>query len=145
MGDPLTVTLNLTFLGTVGIGFVMFAFVFLMFVLTLLIAGVGRLAALLAMVIAGRSPRQETIPVIHVNDAGQRQGADAVRAEARPAAVPAARPKEMAPDWAAAVAAADAREAEREKSAAKRDLAAASTNGAPALREQFPEGQRKAS
>ena len=49
MEDPTTIAMNLTFFGTLGVGLVMFVGVFLAFVITLLIAGLGRLLATIAM------------------------------------------------------------------------------------------------
>ena len=45
MEDPTTIALNLTFFGTLGVAFVMFLGLFIVFVATLVIAGLGRLAA----------------------------------------------------------------------------------------------------
>lgn len=52
MEDPTTIALNLTFFGTLGVAFAMFLGLFAVFVLTLVIAGVGRLAAAIALVFA---------------------------------------------------------------------------------------------
>ena len=49
MEDPTTIALNLTFLGTLGVALVMFFGLFLVFVATLVIAGLGRLAAVTIM------------------------------------------------------------------------------------------------
>lgn len=145
MGDPTTLTLNLTFLGTVGLGFVMFLVMFGVFMITLLIAGVGKLVAVIAMALVGRFPHHDTMPVVHVS-APVPATADPAPAAAAPKAPRPARnwgallkpaavksnaraavehhpllnaakpePKVLAEDWAAAVAAADARAAEREK------------------------------
>ncbi|MEE2524609.1 hypothetical protein V1639_13955 [Pseudarthrobacter sp. J75] len=161
MGDPTTLTLNLTFLGTVGLGFVMFLVMFVMFVITLLIAGIGKLVAVIAMALVGRFPHSDTIPVVHVSapasimePEGTGTEQTAAAGTASPANAPAKEPKKRKPakdwgsllkpaavktnvrsavehhpllnaaksepaaladDWAAAVAAADARAAEREK------------------------------
>ncbi|XTR51099.1 hypothetical protein ACOM2C_11915 [Pseudarthrobacter sp. So.54] len=42
MGDPTTIALNLTFLGTLAVALVMFFGLFLVFVATLVIAGLGQ-------------------------------------------------------------------------------------------------------
>lgn len=52
MEDPTTIALNLTFFGTLGVAFAMFIGLFAVFVLTLVIAGVGRLAATIAFAVA---------------------------------------------------------------------------------------------
>ena len=51
MEDPTTIALNLTFLGTLGVALVMFFGLFLVFVATLVIAGLGRLAAVTIMAV----------------------------------------------------------------------------------------------
>jgi hypothetical protein len=50
--DPTTIALNLTFFGTLGVAFAMFIGLFAVFVLTLVIAGVGRLTATIAFAVA---------------------------------------------------------------------------------------------
>jgi hypothetical protein len=56
MEDPTTIALNLTFFGTLGVAFVMFIGLFLVFVATLVLAGLGRLAGVLVMALFGRRP-----------------------------------------------------------------------------------------
>ncbi len=56
MEDPTTIALNLTFFGTLGVAFVMFIGLFLVFVATLVIAGLGRLVGVLVMFLFGRRP-----------------------------------------------------------------------------------------
>jgi hypothetical protein len=56
MEDPNTIALNLTFFGTLGVAFVMFVGLFLVFVATLVIAGLGRLVGVLVMAPFGRRP-----------------------------------------------------------------------------------------
>jgi len=53
---PDTLVLNLTFLGTVGVALMMFGVLFLLGVITLVLAGLGRLAAIVLMVLFGRVP-----------------------------------------------------------------------------------------
>ena len=67
MQEPDTLILNLTFLGTVGVAFLMCLILFLLGVITLLLAGVGRLAAVLVMALFGRFPRNETLPLVRLN------------------------------------------------------------------------------
>lgn len=66
MGDSSTLALNLTFLGTLGLAFLMFLGLFLLVVITLVIAGVGRLAALTLMALFGRRPGNETLPLVRL-------------------------------------------------------------------------------
>lgn len=74
MGDSTTIALHLTFFGTLGLAFLMFLGLFLLVILTLVIAGVGRLAALFVMALFGRLPRNETLPLVRLS------GAQALRA-----------------------------------------------------------------
>ncbi|WP_461164297.1 hypothetical protein [Arthrobacter sp. R4-81] len=66
MEDPTTIALNLTFFGTLGLAFVMFLGLFLVFIATLVIAGVGRLAAVLVMAMFGRFPGEDTVDVVRL-------------------------------------------------------------------------------
>ena len=66
MEDPTTIALNLTFFGTLGLAFVMFLGLFLVFIATLVIAGVGRLAAVLVMAMFGRWPGEDTVDVVRL-------------------------------------------------------------------------------
>ncbi|MBT2554768.1 hypothetical protein [Arthrobacter sp. ISL-5] len=66
MEDPTTIALNLTFFGTLGVAFVMFIGMFILVVITLVIAGVGRLAALILMALFGRFPGNDTIEVVRL-------------------------------------------------------------------------------
>lgn len=66
MGDPTTIALNLTFFGTLGLAFLMFLGLFLLVVLTLMLAGAGRLLALTVMALFGRLPKHETIPLVRL-------------------------------------------------------------------------------
>lgn len=66
MGDSTTIALNLTFFGTLGLAFLMFLGLFLLVVITLLLAGVGRLFALTAMAFFGRLPKNETLPLVRL-------------------------------------------------------------------------------
>jgi hypothetical protein len=64
--DPTTIALNLTFFGTLGVAFVMFLGLFLVFIATLVIAGVGRLATVLVMAMFGRLPGEDTVDVVRL-------------------------------------------------------------------------------
>jgi hypothetical protein len=66
VGDSTTIALNLTFFGTLGLAFLMFVGLFLLVVLTLLLAGAGRLLVLTVMTVLGRRPRNETLPLVHL-------------------------------------------------------------------------------
>jgi hypothetical protein len=64
VGDSTTIALHLTFFGTLGLAFLMFLGLFLLVILTLVIAGVGRLAAVIVMALLGRRPRNEALPLV---------------------------------------------------------------------------------
>jgi hypothetical protein len=66
VGDSTTIALNLTFFGTLGLAFLMFLGLFLLVVITLLLAGVGRLFVLTAMAFFGRLPKDETLPLVRL-------------------------------------------------------------------------------
>lgn len=53
MEDPATIALNLTFFGTLGVAFVMFFGLFIVFVITLVLAGLGRGAVFVVTALAG--------------------------------------------------------------------------------------------
>jgi hypothetical protein len=111
--DPTTVALNLTFFGTLGVAFLMFVGLFLIFVTTLVLAGLGRLLAAAIMALFG----------------GRHGSAEPAAPRARPLQPKTLQPKALQPktmaagrepaqvdeDWAAAVAQADARARERQK------------------------------
>ena len=140
MGDPTTIALNLTFFGTLGVALVMFFGLFLVFVATLLIAGLGRLVAVTIMAVGRglfRSGSRTKIPAESAPRVPPVRTAKPARADkpARPAkpvrarkpartAKPAGpativRPEpSLSPGWAAAVEKADARAAARARAAA---------------------------
>lgn len=144
LDNPDTLILNLTFLGTVGIAFLMFLVLFLLGVITLVLAGIGRLAAVALMALFGWHAREETLPLNHLGGVPGRTsgGAPSPDSGAAPATVSSAgvsstadttvgstpdtkarkpprewralktarrEPPRPAPDWARAVAEADAR------------------------------------
>lgn len=66
MEDPTTIALNLTFFGTLGVAFLMFIGLCISVMLTLVIAGLGRLAALIVMALFGRLPKNETVEIVRL-------------------------------------------------------------------------------
>jgi len=102
--DPTTTAMNLTYAGTLVIGVVMFFGVAAAFVITLLLAGLGRLVATLGMALFGR-----------------RTGAP-VATKRRPTLKPARKEPQISPEWAAAVERADARARARAEAAAAPDV-----------------------
>ena len=80
MEDPTTIALNLTFFGTLGVAFLMFIGLCISVMLTLVIAGVGRLVALIVMALLGRLPKNETIEIVRLAADGSRLPPEANRA-----------------------------------------------------------------
>ncbi|KRE82107.1 hypothetical protein [Arthrobacter sp. Soil763] len=123
MEDPTTIGLNLTFFGTLGVGLLMFLGVFLAFVITLLIAGAGRLLAVVLTALfrgaAGASKGPRRAP-----GSAQASGATPeTAANAKPGwplktGRPARREPQLSADWTAAVERADARARERARAEA---------------------------
>ena len=141
MEDPTTIALNLTFFGTLGVALVMFFGLFLVFVATLVIAGLGRLTAVTIMAVGrglfgtARKTEPSAAPAPRgrpVRTAGSTQRVQPPKAakparptkDAKPAspAKPAKKEPALSQDWAAAVAQADARADARAKAAAAPDV-----------------------
>jgi hypothetical protein len=126
MEDPTTIALNLTFFGTLGVAFFMFLGLFLVFAATLVIAGIGRLAAVVVMAVAGVSgrhpqPRDQRAdrPTGRPTAAEKPAGTAKPGRAARPGAKPGTKKEPaLSPEWAAAVARADARATARAKAEA---------------------------
>lgn len=132
MEDPTTIALNLTFFGTLGVAFLMFLGLFMVFAATLVLAGIGRLAAVVVLAVAGLLRGNPVVREDSVREGAARE--DRTRNEPAKAAKPArpaaamkprrparnAAKKEpaLSPEWAAAVARADARAAARAKAEA---------------------------
>lgn len=132
MEDPTTIALNLTFFGTLGVAFVMFVGLFLVFVATLLIAGLGRLAGVAVMAVFGRRPGKTSETPARAARAPQRTftlkrlwATSSLKSKLRTAMEEAARKRAarreapaLSEDWAEAVAKADARAAARARASA---------------------------
>jgi hypothetical protein len=128
MEDPTTIALNLTFFGTLAVAMVMFFGLFLVFVATLVMAGLGRLAAV-TIIAVGRglfrtaSRTAETVqrdrPVRTLGTTEPARPPKAAQpAKAAKPAKPAKKEPALSPDWAAAVVQADTRAAARAKAEA---------------------------
>lgn len=129
MEDPTTIALNLTFVGTLGVAFVMFVGLFLVFVATLLIAGLGRLAGVAVVALFGRRPGKTSAtparaphrtfnlktawPAPSLKTKLRTRLEEAARNRAARRESPA-----LSEDWAAAVARADARAEARARATA---------------------------
>ena len=102
--DPTTIALNLTFFGTLGVAFLMFIGLCISVMLTLVIAGLGRLVVLIVMALFGRLPRNETIEIVRLAADGSPLPADAevvpAKAKAKKAKAPGPVREPRAPiDW----------------------------------------------
>lgn len=128
MGDPTTIALNLTFFGTLAVAMFMSFALFLVFVATLVIAGLGRLAAVTVMAVghglfrtAGRSAepvrRDRSVRSLGTTRPA-RPPKTAQPAKAAKPAKPAKKVPALSPGWAAAVVRADTRAAARAKAEA---------------------------
>jgi HAMP domain-containing protein len=118
MEDPTTIALNLTFFGTLGVAFFMFLGLFLVFAATLVIAGIGRLVAVVVMAVAGvKNHPVKATPAKSSPAKTTRVKANSAK-PARPARNAARKEPALSPEWAAAVAKADARAAARAKAEA---------------------------
>ncbi|MDF9752745.1 hypothetical protein [Arthrobacter sp. ES3-54] len=129
MEDPTTIALNLTFFGTLGVAFVMFLGLFMVFAATLVLAGIGRLAAVIVLAAAGLLREGPAMREDRAREDRTRNEPAKAAQPARPAATKKPRPparnagkKEpaLSPEWAAAVARADARAAARARAEAGR-------------------------
>ncbi|TQJ34368.1 hypothetical protein [Arthrobacter sp. SLBN-122] len=137
MENPDTLVLNLTFLGTVGVALMMFGVLFLLGVITLVLAGLGRLAAIILMALFGRVPGKGKLARFAGSSAQPAQARKPLAAKAaalkpdklkeslrtavvRHPKLAAARPEPpvLAEDWASAVAEADKRAQARARAAA---------------------------
>ncbi|ASN21880.1 hypothetical protein [Arthrobacter sp. YN] len=66
MEDPTTLAINLTYLGTLGLAVLMFLGLGLVIIITLVVAGVGRLLSIVLLAMVGIFPKKETTPIVHV-------------------------------------------------------------------------------
>ncbi len=64
--DSTTLVINLTYLGTLGLGLLMFLCLFILSVVTLLLVGAGRLTVILVLALFGRLRREETVPLVRL-------------------------------------------------------------------------------
>ncbi len=64
MEDPTTLAINLTYLGTLGLAVLMFLGLGLVIIITLVVAGVGRLLSIVLLAMVGIFPKKETTPIV---------------------------------------------------------------------------------
>jgi hypothetical protein len=64
--DPTTLAINLTYLGTLGLAVLMFLGLGLIIIITLVIAGVGRLLSIILLAMIGIFPKKDTTPIVHL-------------------------------------------------------------------------------
>ena len=132
MEDPTTIALNLTFFGTLGVAFVMFLGLVAVFVATLVMAGIGRLAAITVLAIAGGVARAVGTATAAIRPPKSPAPAKAGRKEA----------SQLSADWTAAVERADTRAAARAKAEAApaRKVSARDLPGPMVPAQEIPEG-----
>ncbi len=66
MEDPTTLAINLTYLGTLGLAVLMFLGLGLIVIITLVIAGVGRLISIILLAMVGIFPKKATTPIVRL-------------------------------------------------------------------------------
>lgn len=66
MEDPTTLAINLTYLGTLGLAVIMFLGLVLIVIITLVIAGVGRLLSIILLAMVGIFPKKATTPIVRL-------------------------------------------------------------------------------
>jgi hypothetical protein len=64
--DPTTLAINLTYLGTVGMAVLMFFGLGIIVIITLVVAGVGRLVSVVLLAMVGIFPKKETVTIVHL-------------------------------------------------------------------------------
>ncbi|MEV7607432.1 hypothetical protein AB0N65_18520 [Paenarthrobacter sp. NPDC089322] len=77
MEDPTTLAINLTYLGTLGLAVLMFLGLGLIIVITLVVAGVGRLVSMILLAMVGIFPKKDTVAIVHLPPRPQRVPAPA--------------------------------------------------------------------
>ncbi|MGP0223647.1 hypothetical protein [Paenarthrobacter sp. NCHU4564] len=66
MEDPTTLAINLTYLGTLGMAVLMFLGLGLIIIITLVIAGIGRLLSVVLLAMVGIFPKKDTVAIVHL-------------------------------------------------------------------------------
>ncbi|MEV7663705.1 hypothetical protein [Paenarthrobacter sp. NPDC089316] len=66
MEDPTTLAINLTYLGTLGLAVLMFLGLGLIVIITLVVAGVGRLVSVILLALIGIFPKKDSTPIVHL-------------------------------------------------------------------------------
>jgi hypothetical protein len=64
--DPTTLAINLTYLGTLGLAVLMFLGLGLIIIITLVVAGIGRLLSIVLLAMVGIFPKRETTPIVQL-------------------------------------------------------------------------------
>ncbi len=93
--DPTTLAINLTYVGTLGLAVLMFLGLGVIIIITLVIAGIGRLVSVILMAMIGLLPKRDTTPIVHLPSGQPRE--PAVPDAAGSAQVPSAAPSVEAP------------------------------------------------
>ncbi|MFK0041808.1 hypothetical protein ACIQTW_18405 [Paenarthrobacter sp. NPDC090517] len=66
MEDPTTLAINLTYLGTLGLAVLMFLGLGLIIIITLVVAGIGRLLSIILLAMVGIFPKKDHTPIVHL-------------------------------------------------------------------------------
>lgn|GEM_PF-1310538 len=66
MEDPTTLAINLTYFGTLGLAVLMFLGLVVVVIITLVIAGVGRLLSIILLAMVGIFPKKANTPIVHL-------------------------------------------------------------------------------
>lgn len=64
--DPTTLAINLTYLGTLGLAVLMFLGLGLIIIITLVVAGIGRLLSIILLAMVGIFPKKDHTPIVHL-------------------------------------------------------------------------------
>lgn len=93
--DPTTLAINLTYVGTLGLAVLMFLGLGVIIIITLVIAGIGRLVSVILMAMIGLLPKRDTTPIVHLPSGQPRE--PAITDAAGSAQVPSVAPSVEAP------------------------------------------------
>ncbi|WP_284978849.1 hypothetical protein [Arthrobacter sp. fls2-241-R2A-200] len=86
MDDPTTLAINLTYFGTLGLAVLMFLGLVFVVIITLVVAGIGRLLAVALMALIGIFPKKANTPIVHLPPLPERRPGEATADVVEPAA-----------------------------------------------------------
>ena len=97
MDDPTTLAINLTYFGTLGLAVLMFLGLVFVVIITLVVAGIGRLLAVALMALIGIFPKKANTPIVHLPPLPERRPGEATADVVEPAAPVTATPAVESP------------------------------------------------